>query len=81
MLRRQIRELEAIANDIDRHAELGVPYDLTFYNTYDGDRITEAQRESLTTYLKDNFKTWATTWLYLESDRIRHLINKPERHS
>ena len=80
MLRRELRELRAIANDIDGHADFGIPYDLTFYNSYDGEPITEAQRESLTTYLKDAFKLWSNAWLYMESDRIRNLIKEPLRH-
>jgi len=88
MLRREIRGLIDIADSIDDHAKNGQPYNLTFFNAHqafgeatDPEFLTETQREKLESYLKENFTLWATSWLYMESDRIRQLIGSPLRHN
>lgn len=77
MLRRELRELKDIANSIDQHVKNGEPYNLTFF--YDAP-LTPTQREKLNEYLAYHFRIWATTWLHIESDRIRKLIKEPQVH-
>jgi len=83
MLRRELRELQDIAQAIDDHARNGRPYSLTFYNSRSTEPITPAQREELEKYLAYHFhQIWANTWLHIESDRIRKLIgDKPKYDS
>ena len=80
MLRREIRELRYVAQEIDNHARNGCPYSLTFY--FDNDEpLTKSQREKLEKHLAYRFhEIWANTWLHLESDRIRKLIGEKQIH-
>ena len=83
MLRREIRELEDIAEGLDDHIARGEPYGLTFYNgeiDNPTEFITEAQRERLTRYLSYHFRDIWGQWIQAESDRIRKLINKKPMH-
>ena len=84
MLRREIRELSNIANEIDYVTKQARPYSLTFYNR-EGEitePITDTQREELEKYLADSFHNiWASSWIIPASARIRKLIEGNPKHS
>ena len=80
MMRREIRTLRDIANEVDNHARLGQPYNLTFYHDNE-EPLTKSQQEKLEKYLAYHFHDiWANTWLHIESDRIRQVIGDKKIH-